>query len=178
VSPILKGQPPRLFASRVVGVWMWNVKTDIVQADADVCAYFSVPKEVGETGAPLRSFLSGIHEDDRLRLINRITRAIMTGAPFSETYRVVGAESGLRWVQANGTCFRDAEGRPETYPGTIVDVTDPSLEHPHTLIVEHLLEAHQLADHAGEKELTRLLEAVLLETGRRLTNNFQDTEGQ
>lgn len=169
-------QPPYPTASRVIGVWMWHVTTDVVQADAEVCAYFSVPKDVGETGVPLNAFLKGIHEADRLRVINRITRAVMTGKPFSETYRVVSPENGLRWVQANGTCFRDSEGRPETYPGTIVDVTDASMEHPHTLIVEHLLEAHQLAEHAKEPHLARLLEAVLLEAGRRLTNNFEDSE--
>ena len=174
MSPNLPGKPPHSAASRIVGVWMWNVKTDIVQADAELCAYFSVPKEVGQKGVPLSHFLKGIHEADRVRLINRITRAVMTGKPFSETYRVVSAESGLRWVQANGTCFRDADGRPEIYPGTIVDVTDPSLEHPHTLIVEHLLEAHQLAENAKETHLARLLAAVLLEAGRQLTDIFED----
>jgi hypothetical protein len=176
VSPDLEGQPPHLYGSRVVGVWLWHVRTDVLQADAEVCAYFSLPKEAGETGLPLNAFLNGIHAADRQRIVNRISRAVMTGKPFSETYRVVSPENGTRWVQANGTCFRDPEGRPETYPGTIVDVTDASQEHPHTLIVEHLLEAHQLAEHAGEQHLARLLEAVLLEAGRRLTNNFHETD--
>lgn len=168
-------RPPRM-TSKMVGVWMWHVQADIIQADAGVCDYFSVLPAEGEIGLPLAVFLGGIHDEDRPRIVNRISCAVMSGKPFHEVYRVKHRLDGVRWIEAKGTCFRDADGRPATYPGTIADVTNTAEKHPHTGIVENLMEAHDLAEVAQEPLLARLIKAVLLEAGMRLASNLNDKE--
>jgi PAS domain-containing protein len=163
---------------KVVGLWMWHVQRDSIQADKGVCDYFSVPAADGEQGVPLSNFLNGVYSEDRPRVTRRIARAVMTGKPFHEVYRVVHRTDGIRWIEAKGTCFRDGEGRPATYPGTIVDVTDVADEHPHALVVERLMEAHQLAEDAKEAMLARLIQAVLLEAGRRLASTLSAPESE
>lgn len=163
---------PTRLTSKIVGVWMWHVQKDVIQADPAVCDYFAVPPRDGEIGVPLAVFLEGIHDDDRPRVVSRISRAVMTGKPFHEVYRVVDGSGEVRSIEAKGVCFRDAEGRPATYPGTIVDVPGDIREHPHIQVVEHLMEACQFAEVAKEPVLTKLIEAVLLEAGMRLASNM------
>lgn len=171
------GQKPRPSTYKIIGVWMWHVQADTIQADKDVCDYFSVSKDEAEIGVPLSAFLNGIYDDDRPHVVSRISRTVLSGKPFHEIYRVNHCTDGVRWIEAKGTCFRDANGRPAAYPCTIIDVTDLANEHPHTVLVETLMEAHQIAEIVKERTLAHLIEAVLLEAGRRLANVLMDNEG-
>jgi hypothetical protein len=163
---------------KVVGLCLWHVQQDSFQADKGVCDYFSVSADDGAQGVPLANFLNGVYSEDRPRVTRRIARAVMTGRAFHEVYRVVHCTNGVRWIEAKGTCFRDGDGRPATYPGTIVDVTDVADEAPHALVVERLMEAHQLAEAAEEAMLARLIQAVLLEAGRRRASTLSARAGE
>ncbi len=159
-----------------VGLWNWHVRSDLLQADPSVCDHFSVSPDRGEAGLPIASFIEGIHHEDRSRIVRRISYAVMSGKPFNETYRVTSRSRGLRWIQANGICFRDRQGRPETYPGTVFDVTEALHDRPHAFVIERLTEARHMADAARDPMLSRLIEAVLLEAGFRLAQGMKGDE--
>lgn len=159
-------------ADETIGVWLWHVHRDLVQADAGVSAYFGVEKAAGSAGVPLKSFLEGVHSEDRERVTRRITRAVVTGQPFDETYRVQSPRNGLPWVRAKGTCFRDKHGRPNCYPGSLIDVTGRATEDINSHILEAILDAQHLAEIAQQRNLADLLLGVLLEAGRLLTDAF------
>ncbi|WP_152047432.1 PAS domain-containing protein [Aureimonas psammosilenae] len=151
------------------GVWVWNVRDDIIQADETVSRYYSVPPEEGRRGVPSRIFFQGIFATDRDRVAHSVQHSVLTGEPLRETYRVDSRIYGLRWVQVEGVCFRDPDGRPFCYPGRLLDVTVSSeSSEPHVAIVEGLMHSHELAIAAREPMLAKLVEAVLMEAGRRL----------
>lgn len=110
-------------ASRHVGFWTWEVRPDHVFADPIMSAYFGMQAEDGERGPPLERFMEAIHSDDRDRIRTAITRAVTTGEPYREAYRVKTLFGQERTLIAVGRCFRDARGRPHLYPGHITDIT-------------------------------------------------------
>lgn len=161
------------------GVWVWNVRDDIIQADETVSRYYSVSPEDGRRGVPSRVFFQGIFATDQERVARSVQHSVLTGEPLRETYRVESRTYGLRSVQVEGVCFRDPGGHPFCYPGRLLDVTicDESDE-PHVAIVEGLMHSHKLAVAAREPMLAKLVEAVLLEAGHRLAAFSGKDEGR
>ncbi len=111
-----------------VGVWTWNIATDIVTADRVLAKKFGIAPETAATGAPLDDFLASIHEDDRARV-----RQAIEGATdeFESEYRVRDANGDERWVIARGEVEYDRNTDPydrNTDPvqinGVLVDITE------------------------------------------------------
>ncbi|MFB2550037.1 sensor histidine kinase [Ensifer soli] len=112
-----------LGASRVVGIWDWDVQADRVYAGAGFADLYGVRAEDGDTGVPIAAYIAGIHPDDVGRMREALERSMATGEKFTEEYRVVNAAGGVRWVLAEGTPQFDAEGRCIRFPGLSVDIT-------------------------------------------------------
>ncbi len=113
-----------LEAGRFIGTWDWNVRDDRIKVDARFARLFGVPPEDTEDGLPVARFLAGIHEADRDRVAAAIARALETGAPYHEDYRVCDASGENRWVTARGRCFRSLDGKPMRFPGVVADITE------------------------------------------------------
>ncbi|RFC65403.1 PAS domain S-box protein [Fulvimarina endophytica] len=112
-----------LDASAIVGTFDWDVKADKIWADARFASVFGIEPEEAERGASLERFVNGIHPDDQERVSGSIAEAMRTGEPFAEEYRTLDIEGRQRWIFCRGRCFLDGEGRPERFPGAIVDIT-------------------------------------------------------
>lgn len=112
-----------LEAGGAVGTWDWRVAEDRLSAGGRFHEFFGTSAEDAAKGMPLAVFTEAIHPEDRERVAAAIERAIATGEIYEEEYRVTGG--GLvRWVLARGRCHRDAEGRPDRFPGVCVDITE------------------------------------------------------
>jgi PAS domain S-box-containing protein len=48
---------------------------------------------------------------------------VLTGEPFREEYRLMHPGGRVMWVSARGQCLRDADGKPNCFPGIVIDVT-------------------------------------------------------
>lgn len=113
-----------LKASGMLGTFDWHIQPDIFYSDAHFAAMFSVDPEKGEKGAPIAAYMAGIHPDDRERIGEAVGHAIATGEKYTQEYRLLSADGTVRWIEARGECLYDDEGRPERFPGVVVDITD------------------------------------------------------
>lgn len=72
-----------------------------------------------------RSFIEGIHRDDRERFLECVTPAQSAGLPFELSYRVVRPDGSVRTVMSRGFPVAPREGEKVTrYVGIMDDVTD------------------------------------------------------
>ena len=69
-------------------------------------------------------FVSVLHEADRERVQDEVTRTHKTGETFRMEYRLIKADGTVVWVLDETVAVRDAEYRPIMLQGCLVDVTD------------------------------------------------------
>ena len=72
-------------------------------------------------------FLQGIHPDDR-QAADEANRNALNGIDNGEyelEYRTIGIrDQKLRWVRAKGRSYKDENGLPYRYAGTVIDITE------------------------------------------------------
>ncbi|WP_404713961.1 PAS domain-containing protein [Sphingomonas sp. MMS24-J13] len=107
-----------------VGWWEWDVSTDLVTGNADLCRDFALDPRIATTGAPIEVFFANVHPLDREMLSLAVKDAVETGEPFREEYRIVHPDGRVLWVSARGRCLHDQHGKPACFPGIIIDVTE------------------------------------------------------
>jgi signal transduction histidine kinase/DNA-binding response OmpR family regulator len=105
-----------------VAVFEWDVEDDRLVIQGPLAEVFGVPKQEAERGLPLTDFVSGVHPDDRDRVLAAIDRSVMHGEIYEAECRVLGG--GVeRVVIARGQVAADAAGR-RRMAGAIIDVTE------------------------------------------------------
>ena len=104
-----------------VGLWQWNVRTgDVVWTD-QVEAQLGLPPRSPAGYDVWRDLL---HSEDRAGTEANLARCVETGQAFNAEYRVVHPDGEVRWINAKGHPFKNAEGEVERFAGATVDVTD------------------------------------------------------
>jgi PAS domain S-box-containing protein len=112
-----------LSAGHGVGTWDWDIPNDRVFADERFAHWYGVDPQYAAAGAPIGSFLTSIHADDRADVQAQIAEAIRVGGDFITEYRLMRPDGSLRWVSAQGRCMVDSKGRPASFPGVTFDIT-------------------------------------------------------
>ena len=151
-----------LSAGRGIGAWDWDIKADLVRADARFARLYGVDPARAAAGAPIAEFFSGIHPDDLSEVQAGIEQALSTGGVFSGEYRLLHPDGEVRWLQAEGRVELDADGAPARFPGVSFDISDRKA------VEERLrfLDALQVA-------VARLTDASeILATTTRMTGQF------
>jgi PAS domain-containing protein len=119
----LRASEARLRAAldeRRVGVWDWHVRTGQTFWDARTRELWGIDASAQPSFA---LFLEGIHPEDRARVREAVTRATSRGGTGEYDLELRLAGPSVRWISARGRCSFDAEGHPELFMGTVVDVT-------------------------------------------------------
>ncbi|MFL9839715.1 PAS domain-containing protein [Sphingomonas sp. ST-64] len=116
-----------LNASNGVGTWDWDLLSGLVRADSRFARLYGVNPAIAERGGPIELFFNSVHPDDIDRVRAQIDQAMRSGDRFSCEYRLIDPQGRTRWVNAQGRCNYDAEGRPVRFPGVSVDVTERHL---------------------------------------------------
>lgn len=114
----------RALESGAVGWWEWDVRTDLVTGNAELCRDFALDPRIASVGAPIETFFANIHPLDRDMLTHAVRDAVETGEPFREEYRLLHPSGRILWVSARGRCLRDEMGKPTCFPGVVIDVTE------------------------------------------------------
>ncbi|WP_425437651.1 PAS domain-containing protein [Melittangium boletus] len=113
-----------LNSSAVIGTWIWNIPQDRVTGDERFAKAFGVEPAQAARGIPLSMFVASMHPEDRPRIEALITRTLETGGPYRAEYRVRQARGSWLWVEANGYCVCDEQGRPVRFPGLVLDIDE------------------------------------------------------
>ena len=127
VSEDVVSEVPRrrmLDAAQMIGTWDWDLAADLVYANTRLAELYSIVPERAWAGVPAGEFLAAIHPDERVAVRRLIEVAIASDAPFKSEYRVLRADGAARWVLAQGRCRYDADGRPLSFPGSVIDITE------------------------------------------------------
>ncbi len=111
-------------ATGTVGIWDWDLKSDLIQADATLAGLFTVDPAWAARGAPLAEYTRHLHPDDRAAFQGELDRVFGGFEDFASEYRVLQADGSVRWVLARGRVLRDADATPVRFLGVAVDMTD------------------------------------------------------
>ena len=106
-----------------LGIWTWQVGGPVV-GDGNLAALFGLTEEQAAGGIPLDLFFSRVHPDDLEAVKAARDRALATGERYTPEYRVLGRDGEVRWVAARGKAKLDAEGRPCSLNGAVLDITE------------------------------------------------------
>lgn len=142
-----------LSAGGGIGTWMWDVPADRVITDERFARMFGVPLAQAQAGAPIEVFFKAMHADDVARVAARIDDALESGESFSEEYRLVRPNGGVRWVAAKGRAELSAQGVPLRFPGVCIDITDRKLAERRLIDLNADLE-RQVVERTRERGLT------------------------
>ena len=128
-----------------LGAWEWDIVRGRVHwSDTLQAIHGLVP---GTFGGTFEEYQSDIHPDDRERVLAQIARSSEGHAHHLE-YRIVRPDGEVRWLEARGELFRDADGRASRMLGICTDVTDRKLAE-----AERLAAQERLEEQAAELEL-------------------------
>ncbi|ALN72452.1 MULTISPECIES: PAS domain-containing protein [unclassified Aureimonas] len=164
----------------LIGIWNWQVSTNLVIACERVCEYINVPRELGQHGIALERFQAAIHPDDRSGLTRGIAAAMAGENSMTVDYRLRSILHGTRWVRSRARCFRTADGRLTYISGYLSDIAPPLRPVPDRSrkaregsLVDHLTQARDLAASLDYDLLRALIDATLLETGYQIAARLE-----
>ena len=113
-----------LGASGVVGIWDWDLRTDLIYADANFARIYGVDPQAAVRGTPRADYTRNIHPDDGPEVEARTQRVFAGTDEFSQEYRILQPDGSVRWVFARGRIVHDEAGTPVRFPGASVDITE------------------------------------------------------
>lgn len=111
-----------LASGGVVGVWEVDFEHDIVRSDARYALLHNVDPVIAAAGAHRDVFTAGIHPEDLSRVMQAFDNAKVDGV-YRCQHRVNGSQ-GIRWIVASGRIKHGPTGKPQSFTGTAVDVTE------------------------------------------------------
>lgn len=169
-----------LDASGGVGFWMWDIRKDEAHADPVSALLFNISPARSRAGVGLAEILEAVHPDDQAHISQMILDCVQSGGSYTAEYRVCSPAGRLRWVFTRGHFYLDAQGRPTTGWGVIVEITDSKsagtafAQRDGTQIdtlnraADLCLTLHDTVSQIGDKPMLVLTETLLLEIGRHL----------
>jgi len=153
-------------ASRM-GTFEWNIQTGINVWSPELEAMYGLAPGGLSKSQPAWEDL--VYPDDRERAIATVRKALETGNPVEEEWRVKWPDGSLRWLFGRFQVFQDAAGAPERVVGINIDITE-RMESQEALRVAH-------------EEVTRLknqlqAENIYLQEEIRLEQHFGEIIGE
>ena len=113
-----------LGASGMVGIWDWDLRTNLIHADANFARIYTVDPEWAARGAPLEEYIKNFHPDDMPGFQTELDRLFQGGKEFSNEYRILQPDGSVKWLLARGRLVRDPAGEPVRFSGASVDITE------------------------------------------------------
>jgi PAS domain S-box-containing protein len=110
--------------SAQLGTWDWNLITNQLIWDEGCKAMFGLPPEAESS---IEVFFAGLHPNDRQRLeqVVQWTLNPASSGKYDVEYRTIGIEDGVeRWIAARGQAYFDADGNPQRFVGTVLNITE------------------------------------------------------
>jgi PAS domain S-box-containing protein len=140
-----------------MGLWVWNLDDDAIDWSEEV--FRLVGLEPGSVEPSFETWLQLVHPED----MDSVKRAVLLTrdheAKYHQQYRVIWPDGSVRWVESQGQCQHDSEGRVTRVVGVLADVTSRKRSEEAMLRAEKLAVAGRLAASVAH-EINNPLEAV------------------
>ena len=110
--------------SAQLGTWDWNLITNQLIWDEGCKAMFGL---LPEAESSIEVFFAGLHPNDRQRLEQVVQSTLnpASSGKYDVEYRTIGIEDGVeRWIAARGQAYFDADGNPQRFVGTVLNITE------------------------------------------------------
>jgi signal transduction histidine kinase len=140
-----------------MGLWVWDLIADTIHRSDEM--YRMVGREPGSFPDAPGAWLKFVRPEDRDGLVEAIERSRHTGVDYHHEYRVVWPDGSVHWLESQGKCQRDGEGRLTRLVGVMADITHRKLAEEAMLRAEKLAVAGRLAASVAH-EINNPLEAV------------------
>lgn len=102
-----------------IGSWLWDIRSGTIAGNSAMMRMFDLPPD-SSIGA--KEIFGAIHIDDRGATFTKLRQAMKADDEYDGMFRV--GDTG-RWLLGRGRVHdRDAKGRPLTFIGVTIDVTD------------------------------------------------------
>ncbi len=140
-----------------MGLWTWDLQRDAIHWSDEV--FRIIGYRPGTVEPRNEIFFNAVHPDDVADMQADMARVLETGGEISKQFRVVRPEGTVRWVESQGRCLRDTDGRLSWIMGVITDVTHRKVAEEAMVRAEKLAVAGRLAASVAH-EINNPLEAV------------------
>ncbi|QAY79715.1 hybrid sensor histidine kinase/response regulator [Sphingosinicella sp. BN140058] len=112
-----------LAAAGAAGAWDWDIEARLLYFDPRLAALYGVDADRAAAGLPTETFFAAIDPSDAPRIRIAVAGMLHGAEVFLKTYRLIGDDGVVRWVEAHGRCHYDANERPIRFSGILIDVT-------------------------------------------------------
>jgi PAS domain S-box-containing protein len=104
-----------------MGTWEWNISSGRVIWSPSLERMHGLAP--GSFDGSFEAFQQAMHPKDRHRVLDTLRAALEQGSNYHLEYCIVRPDQEVRWVEARGQVFRDAEGKPQSMTGVCIDIT-------------------------------------------------------
>lgn len=140
-----------------MGLWIWDIQQGRVYW-SDMM-YRLGGRRPGAIEPTFEAWTESILPADKARVVEARRQTCENGKDYHEQYRVRWQDGSLHWLESQGKCLRDSEGRLTRVVGVMADVTQRRRAEEAMLRAEKLAVAGRLAASVAH-EINNPLEAV------------------
>ena len=160
--------------------WVWDIPRDEVRASA---SDWSSGNWHSARPVHFDHFIDIVHPDDRASLREAVREALEGDGQFESEYRVMLADSTVRWIAARGRIEFDRPGKPRQLRAISIDITerrraeDEARDLNGRLITAHEDERARLA-RALHDDVTQRLALLAIDAGQKVKGLGDTATGQ
>ncbi|MGA2276727.1 MAG: PAS domain-containing protein [Terracidiphilus sp.] len=140
-----------------MGLWVWDLQENAAYGSDPICEMTG--REPGSINRLPRSWIQLIHPDDVETVKAALRETRDSGKDYHQQYRVLWPDKTVHWMESQGKCQRNNEGRVTRVVGVLADVTHRKLTEEAMLRTEKLAVAGRLAASVAH-EINNPLEAM------------------
>jgi PAS domain S-box-containing protein len=126
-----------------MGMWVWDLLENTAYGSGPICEMTGL--EPGTINQLPKDWLPLLHPEDAERVIAALEATRATGQDYHKHYRILRPDGSVRWLESQGKCQHDSEGRATRVVGVLADVTHRKLTEEAMLRTEKLAVAGRLA---------------------------------
>ncbi|NUQ07029.1 MAG: PAS domain S-box protein [Anaerolineae bacterium] len=104
-----------------IGIWEWDVRSDILAWDEQMVALYGADSDQPSTG--IERWLNTIHPEDCERAVAALYAALHGDSPFDAEFRVRRPDGTMRHLHGAAVVLRDPQGQPLRMIGVNIDIT-------------------------------------------------------
>lgn len=140
-----------------MGIWLWDLKRDTFHWSDEM--FRMAGREPGSVEPSFEAWTSMIHPEDAERVASARLQTCVNGKDYKERYRIQWPDQSVHWLESQGACQLDSEGKVARVLGVLWDVTDRKQAEEAILRAEKLAIAGRLAATVAH-EINNPLEAM------------------